>query len=71
MAEAERRVREYLAKIGRLGVSPTDVSSQGRQRNLGFRRAPRRGIFTRNYDRPKSLGPAAFYHERRLDYPFD
>jgi hypothetical protein len=27
--------------------------------NLGFRRAPGRGIF-KDYDRPKSLGPAAF-----------
>jgi hypothetical protein len=31
---------------------------------------PDRDIF-KNYDRPKSLGAAPFYHERRLDYPFD
>jgi len=39
-------------------------------KKLGFRRVPGRGIF-KNYDRPESLGPAAFYNERRLDYPFD
>ena len=50
---------------------PWRSRQHGRQRNLGFRRAPGRGIFIRNYDRPKSLGPAAFYHERRLDYSFD
>jgi hypothetical protein len=46
------------------------MSSHARQRNFGFRRAAGRGIF-RNYDRSESLGPAAFHHERRLDYPFD
>jgi hypothetical protein len=28
-------------------------------------------VFIKNYDRPESLGPAPFYHKRRLDYPFD
>jgi hypothetical protein len=47
-----------------------DKPVRAEARNLGFRRASGRGIF-KNYDRPKSLGPAPFYHERRLDYPFD
>jgi hypothetical protein len=47
-----------------------DTPVRAEARNLGFRRAPRRGIF-KDYDRPESLGPAAIYHERRLDYPFD
>jgi hypothetical protein len=47
-----------------------DKPVRAEARNLGFRRAPRRGIF-KNYDRPESLGAGALYHERRLDYPFD
>jgi hypothetical protein len=47
-----------------------DKPVRAEARNLGFRRASGRGIF-KNYDRPKSLGAGAFYHERRLDYPFD
>ena len=47
-----------------------DKPVRAEARNLGFRRAPGRGIL-KNYDRPESFGPAALYHERRFDYPFD
>ena len=51
-------------------VSPAGMSPHDRHRNLGL---PSRlgSRHLKNYDRPKSFGPSAFYHERRLDYPLD
>ena len=62
--------RREIAPAQDLAATRSVCPLVARQRNLGFRRAPRRCIF-KGCDHPESLEPAAFYHQRRLNYPFD